>query len=676
MEYLEDLPHTVEIHDHVEVVMDDGVRLSARIWMPESARSQPLPAILEYIPYRKRFATAPRDELTHGYLAGHGYVCVRVDLRGSGESEGVLQDEYLQRELDDGVSVLEWIAKQPWCDGNVGMMGISWGGFNALQIAAMQPAALKAVVAASATDDRYADDIHQMGGCMLGDNLSWASVMFSYNSLPPDPALVGDRWRAMWFERLEGSGFWLPRWLRHQRRDDYWRHGSISDNYAAVRCPVYLVSGWADGYTNAVFRMLTNLRVPRKGLVGPWAHTYPHLGQPGPAIDFLGEVLRWWDHWLKGVENGIMDEAMLRAWMQDSVAPTTEYEERPGRWVGETTWPSPRVKSRTYCLRTHRLYDEAEAPEAGATTVGIQSPLSLGLFAGKWCSYASGPDLAHDQRQEDGGALIFQTASLESDIEMLGEAIAELSVSADKPIAMIAARLSDVAPNGEATRLTYGLLNLCHRKSHEAPTPLEPGVVYDVRVRMNYFGQRVPKGNKLRLSLSTSYWPLAFPPPEPVRLEIHLADSKLILPVRPPSGADRELRDFGEPRGVRPTRRRLVEPEHHDWLVRRHLASDESELEVIDDRGTHYHDYTGLTVMTRATELYRIVANDFESASGETIWERSLARESGWHIRTVARTLLTLGAEEFYVHGDIDAYEDGNRVFCRTWNVSIPRDLV
>jgi hypothetical protein len=259
MKAIDKLPVEVVEETNVFMPMADGVRLAARIWRPAGSERSPVPAILEYIPYRKRFGTAVRDEVMHRYLAGHGYACVRLDLRGSGESDGVLEDEYLQQELDDGVAAIAWIAGQDWCDGNVGMVGISWGGFNGLQIAALRPPALKAVVTLCSTDDRYADDIHHMGGCLLGDNLSWASVMFSYNSLPPDPALVGERWRDMWMQRLEGSGLWLEKWLGHQCRDAYWKHGSVCENYGAIRCPVYAVSGWADGYSNAVFRLLANL---------------------------------------------------------------------------------------------------------------------------------------------------------------------------------------------------------------------------------------------------------------------------------------------------------------------------------------------------------------------------------------------------------------------------------
>lgn len=653
--------------------MSDGVRLAARIWLPENAGANPVPGILEYIPYRKRDGTAFRDSITHPYVAGHGYACVRVDLRGSGESEGVLTDEYLLQEQQDGIEVIRWIAQQPWCTGAVGMMGISWGGFNALQVAALRPPALKGIITICSTDDRYADDIHHMGGCLLGDNLSWASTMFAYNSCPPDPLLVGERWRELWLERLKGSGLWLETWLCHQRRDEYWKHGSICENFSAITCPVFAVSGWADGYSNSVFRLMAHLQSPRKGLIGPWGHKYPHLGIPGPAIGFLQESLRWWDRWLKNIETGIMNEPMLRVWMQESVPPTTYYEERPGRWVAESSWPSPFTILHKYPLAAGRIGEEDERiPER---PLRIQSPLSVGLFAGKWCSYAAGPDLAHDQREEDGGALVFDSASLEETIEILGAPVVELDLQADQPVAMVAVRLSDVAPDDKATRVTYGLLNLTHRNSREHPEYLNPEERYRVRVQFNDIAQVFPKGHRLRLSLSTSYWPLAWPPPEPVRLTVYTGSSSLCLPIRRPRDTDKPLAAFGEPEGAAPLRKTLVEPEHHNWRVIRDLAKDESTLEVINDKGTFRLDDIDLEVQNKTVETYTYQADNFSSVRGETLGVRSFKRQE-WAVKTVTRTVLTSTSTHFHLLADLDAYEGDKRVYCQSWDKTIPRDYV
>jgi uncharacterized protein len=167
----------------------------------------------------------------------------------------LLFDEYAKQEQDDGVEVIAWLAAQPWCNGAVGMMGISWGGFNGLQIAARRPPALKAIVTICSSDDRYADDAHYMGGTFLTTaGLEWAFFFFSLMCLPPDPALVGDSWRAMWLERLQNIPLFQENWLQHQRRDAYWKHGSVCEDYAAIQCPVYAVGGWTDGYKNAIPR--------------------------------------------------------------------------------------------------------------------------------------------------------------------------------------------------------------------------------------------------------------------------------------------------------------------------------------------------------------------------------------------------------------------------------------
>ena len=667
------LPFAVREDEHVWIPLSDGIHLAARIWRPVVSDHEPVPSVLEMIPYRKRDLTAVRDSIHHPYVAGHGYACVRVDLRGSGDSEGVLTDEYLERELCDAEEVLAWLVDQPWCNGHTAMMGISWGGFNALQVAARRPPGLGAIATVCSTDDRYADDVHYMGGCLLSDNLSWASTMFAYNSCPPDPALVGDRWRDMWFERLESSGLWLEQWLRHQQRDQYWRHGSVCEDYAAIECPVLTVSGWADGYSNAVFRLLQRLPGERMGLIGPWSHKYPHLGQPGPAIGFLQELVRWWDRWLKDVDNGIMDEPMLRVWMQDSVPPFTAYTERPGRWVAEREWPSPGISPTRHLLARNRIADPNEVVAPGS--LAIESPLSVGQFAGKWCSYNAPPDLPYDQREEDGGSLIFDGDALTEPFEILGAPVVGLELASSRPIAMVAVRLSDVAPDGRATRVTYGLLNLTHRHGHEEGDPLNPGERYRVDVQLNGVAHAFAAGHRIRVALSTSYWPLAWPPPEPVRLEIFLGSSNLTLPVRPVEPDHLSPTPFEEPEGSAPVSVTPVEPGHHQWNVTRDLISYRSTLEVVKDLGSVRFDDIDLEVSRRADEAYSCHANDYESVRGETEWTMSFRRQD-WEVTAVTRTTMTSTASSFILHAELDAYEGTRRVWSRNWDCTLPRNCV
>ena len=393
-------------------------------------------------------------------------------LEAAASSDGLLFDEYAKQEQDDGVEVIAWLAAQPWCSGVVGMMGISWGGFNGLQIAARRPPALKAIVTICSTDDRYADDAHYMGGTLLtAADLSGPRSFSAQCAFRPTrcwSAIAGGRcgWSA-----CENVPLFFELWLQHQRRDAYWKHGSVCEDYAAIQCPVYAVGGWTDAYKNAIPRLLEGLTVPRKGLIGPWAHGYPHFALPGPQIGFLQEMLRWWDYWLKGIDTGVMDEPMLRAWMTESVKPASHHEALPGRWVAEPSWPPPGITPRRLFLTDEGLRDEP----APLTARALCSPQTVGKCAGNWVPFGRGHDQADDQREDDLRSLVFETPPLDTPIEILGAAIVTLDVASDKPIANLVVRLCDVHPSGESLRVSYGVLNLTHRDGHEKPAPLAPG---------------------------------------------------------------------------------------------------------------------------------------------------------------------------------------------------------
>jgi len=268
---IKDFPAKVKEVENFWIPLSDGTKLAARMWIPKDAEKKPVPALLEYLPYRKRDGTHVRDALTHPYFAGHGYAAIRVDMRGNGDSDGLMADEYLKQEQDDALEVIAWIARQTWCTGKVGMFGISWGGFNALQVAARKPPALKAIITICSTDDRYEDDVHYKGGTVLNEMLGWAATMLAYSSRPPDPEFVGNKWRKMWMNRLENEPFLAINWLKHPHRDAYWKHGSVCEDYAAIEAPTLIVGGWNDAYSNAIPRLMKGLRTTRKAIIGPWA---------------------------------------------------------------------------------------------------------------------------------------------------------------------------------------------------------------------------------------------------------------------------------------------------------------------------------------------------------------------------------------------------------------------
>ena len=655
--------------------MSDGCRLAARIWLPEDAETHPVPAVLEYIPYRKRDFTRGRDEPMHAYFAGHGYAAVRLDLRGSGDSDGVLRDEYLAQEQDDAVEAIRWIAAQPWCTGAVGMMGKSWGGFNALQVAARRPPALKAIVTVCSTDDRYADDAHYMGGCHLTENLEWGSVFFALLPQPPDPQIVGERWRSMWRERLENTVLPPAIWLRHQRRDAYWKHGSVCEDYSRIDCAVYAVGGWADGYSNAIFRLLARLESPRKGLVGPWGHAYAQDGAPGPAIGFLQEAVRWWNHWLKGEANGIMDEPMLRVWRQESMPPSRNLSMSRGGWVAESHWPSSSITAHRLALAPGRL---ASSPGPDRC-LKICSPQTTGLGGPRWCHFGGTGGSPGDQRSDDGVSLTFDSDPLTEEIEILGAPEVVLEVASDRPVAMIAARLNEVAPDGASTRITYGLLNLAHRESHEQPRALEPGRRYSIRVRLNEIAHVFGRGNRIRLALSTCYWPMAWPMPEAVTLSLFTGASALELPVRSGSPADGELAAFGAPESAPKLRVTSLAEGRASERCEHDLATGETTFTVHNEGGlsggsrrTRIEDID-LTLSHGFVRRYSVREDDPTSAIAELEETIELERDD-WQTRIATRIRLTSTRDHWHLRAELDAYEGESRCFSRNWDETVERD--
>ncbi|MFN0115201.1 MAG: CocE/NonD family hydrolase [Paracoccaceae bacterium] len=669
MSYRTDFPFALKEIENIFVPLPDGTRLAGRLWLPEGAGRVPL--ILEYLPYRKRDGTRGRDEKMHRYLARHGYACLRLDIRGCGDSDGLLTDEYSPTELQDGVEAIRWLAGQDWCDGQVAMYGISWGGFNGLQIAALQPPELKTIITVGSTDDRFATDIHRVGGCLSKDDFDWSSTMFAYMDLPPDPAIVGERWRAMWEARREANAPWILTWLRHQRRDDYWRHGSVCEDFARIRIPVYAVSGWADNYSESVPRLLAGLTCPRRGLIGPWAHSFPHDASVAPEIGWLQEVLRWCDHWLKGRATGIMDEPMLRVWIEDSFRPQTLYTVKPGRWVGEAEWPSPRIGARRMPLG-----ENGRLAADGRGEVSVCSPLWVGLAAGEVGRYGDEAEWATDQREDDGGSLVWVTGPLPETVEILGAPKLHLRFRSDRPQALASVRLNEVWPDGASARVGIGHLNLAHRFGHGDPQDLTPGAWTEATIELDDIAHSFAKGNRIAVSVSTTYWPIAWPSPEPATLTIALGASALELPVRPPDPADATLRAFDPPEAAAPDPVQDF-PAPEGWPLRRRVTRDLLSGETVVDfpRNTYAFFHPALNQTHRGTGYarYTITDGDPLSARCETSYTSTIERPDAV-IGHESEGSLTCDATHFRVRMRMRLTENGQEVFAREWDERIARD--
>ncbi|WP_329293147.1 CocE/NonD family hydrolase [Streptomyces pseudovenezuelae] len=662
-------PHETT-HDDVRIPLSDGTLLYARVWRPLT--HEPVPAILEYLPYRLTDWTAPRDWQRHPWYAGHGYASVRVDVRGHGNSEGLPGDAYSATELADGVEVVDWLAAQPWCDGRVGMFGISWGGFDSLRIAALAPEPLKAVVTVCSTDDRYDNDVHYLGGSVLAvDMHAWAATMLAFVSRPPDPLHVGDAWRRMWLARLDAVEPLVHTWLGHQTRDAYWRHGSVREDPEAIGAAVLAVGGWHDPYRDTVLRLVEHLPADRvRGIVGPWCHQYPDRGlPPGPAIGFLQETLRWWDQHLKGVDTGVMREPLLRAYIGDSHPPATVHDTLPGRWVGEPAWPSPHVTTVVYGLQ-------------GAPVL-VRSPQHTGVDAGRFVPLGNDADLPPDQREEDARSACFEFAVGE-ETWVLGRPRVRLRVTSEVARGQVVARLCDVAPDGSSTLVTRGVLNLSARHGRDRAVPWEPGAAQEVAVELNGSGHAFPPGHRIRLAVSSAYWPWIWPQPgSQAGFTLEPAGSFLELPVRArevdPAIAFEEPEQSG-PLGVSHgvaadgwSPATLDEP-RPGRLVVRDVAKGEWRLEVDPGYGGTRVYPDGLESTEDALETYTIDERDPLSARTRSDRTIRLHRpELAWDTTVRTRSEITCDGTDFHTLDEVVCTAGGEVVFHRTWEKRIPR---
>jgi uncharacterized protein len=657
--------------ENVWIPLKDGQRLAMRLWLPESAERNPVPVVFEYLPYRKRDLTRRRDQEWGDAFSPYGFAFARVDIRGSGDSDGVLYGEYLQQELDDAAEVIAWLARQPWCNGSVGMRGISWGGFNSLQVAAAAPPALKAIITQCATDNRYTDDAHYVGGALTFDDLEWGAEFKLVLVAPPDPEIVGERWKEMWIARLKATPPIVTEWLSHQRYDAFWQHGSIATNYTNIKCPVYAVDGQIDSYRDFLPRVLTHLRVPRKGVFGPWGHRYPQRADPGPGLDWVREEVRWWTQWLKGTATGVMDDPMLWSYMESKTAPEVWPKDVPGRWVAERVWPSPRIISKKLFLNAGELA-EAKAP---AQRLLCRSQETVGLTKREWYPNDLGVDLPPDQTPDDKRSLLFDSAPLGADVEILGNPTLIVRLSSDQPIAHLAARINEVLPSGQSCNVSYGLLNLTHRDGHERPEPLARGKEYEIHLSCYFAAHRFKEGSRIRVAITESLWPLVWPSPRPVTLTITAGESYVLLPVRSAEAVEAEIpipiirgavekRDSTDPK-IATTKVVQSGPDAEGRVsVRKDLPEP---ARVVAGVGT---TISGGSVWTRS-----IREGDPNSSVWAVEWVREFRRE-GWSTKMRSTVELTSTAEEFRIKESIAAWDGPTALFERKWDKRIKRDLM
>ena len=665
--------YPVRIVQHIAIPMPDGVRLGAMLYMPDAPHDGPFPAVVEYDPYRKDDNKIARNWQTHSYLARKGYVGVRLDVRGTGASTGIALDEYTPKEQQDSLHALAWLADQPWCSGKLGMWGSSYGGITALQAAMHAPPQLKAILAMHALVDRYSDDVHYHGGCLpVNESVAWAGRMVALNALPALPEIVGEEWKTLWQERLKQTPQWPFAWLRHQARDAYWQHGSVCERWEAIQCPVFAVGGWADSYHNFVLHILEHLRVPRKGLIGPWLHDRPHTARPGPQIDFLREMVRWWDYWLKDIETGIMDEPLLAVWIQDSRPPEPYLETIPGYWRYETEWPLARTTPQTWFLGEGGSFQLE--PPAQTSSDQWNGPQTVGLAAPFWCTGFRPSGMPRDQRGDDAYSLTFTSAPLQDDVEIPGFPRVRLYISVSEAVAQVAVKLCDVAPDGSSLLVTRGILNLTHRDGHAQPAALTPGQVYRVTIELGSISHVFATGHRVRLSIAGADWPLAWPAPRPFSLTLyHDAEhpTQLSLPVIP-SRHPELLRPVFDPPEV-PSPPARFEGQAGSFGVYRDMADGTTRLETSSAFRT-YLEERNLTMSESNRKILSL--QEGQPLSCQAVMTRQLGLERpGWKVGVDSSLTLRCTQTTFVVEIELVAQHDGELVFERKWQEEFPRLL-
>jgi predicted acyl esterase len=630
----------------VRIPVRDGSWLAATLYLPDEAAG-PQPCLVEALPYRK-------DDLTSSYAAGyrslcerHGYAVARIDVRGTGSSPGDALDEYQEAEQRDLPDAFTWLAAQDWCDGQIGMWGTSYSGFNSLQIAAERPPELKAICAIFATDDRWTDDVHWRGGALrLVDLVDYDHYMTAMCVLPPVPAVWGDGWREEWQRRLEVNEPWVLTWLRENRHGPYWDHGSVrlggtTSGYERIGCPVMIVAGWADGYRNNSFRTVAELArhgVPHRLLAGPWAHADPSTAMPGPRIDFDAELAAWFDHWLRGTGEHV---DRLDVFVRASTRPEIDLDLHEGRWV---TLPSvPPV--------THAALDLA-AP------VTLTVAPDVGTAAWIDCAGHLPWGLSGDQRLDDERSLTWEVEPPPSPV--VGHPVFRARLWATEPAASISVKLCDVFPDGTSALVTRGSLDLAYRASvHGPPSPLVPGHEVEVEVVLDACAYEWTPGNTLRVSVAGADWPNTVAPPAPVSITVRTAsltlpflDGEFPEPVFDPGAEHSSETTEGIGWSI-----------HHDVLDRITSATTRSESRYPTPYdGTAHELYLGEVSVDTRTFAQR--------ASANTVYDLS------WPgIEVTVRSTMTLDVTPASYDVSIwtQAVLGGESISERSWQDSIPR---
>ena len=642
------------------IPMPDGVRLAATLYMPADLRpGERVPALLEYLPYRKD-DDAP-DYETHAYFARHGYVGVRVDIRGFGNSGGAPPPrEYSAQEQEDGEQVIAWLSRQPWSNGNVGMFGISWGGFNSIQMAMRHPPALKAIIAIAATEALFTEDVHYMDGIMHVDEFEIAMDLDQGRSGAPDFPLDEDTLA----KRMDSTP-WSLGYFRQQRDGPFWR--APVRKLEDITIPCFVIGGFQDGYRNSIVRMLERVPAPVHAWLGPWNHDRPNTSMYGPRVEWRDRAVHWFDHWLKGANNGVERDPRLIFYQQHSHPPGAEAQDIPGQWRADT-WPPQGLRyEKWYFGGNHQL---SPTPVSAATDHLWYVP-SAGAEVGFWWG-----ELLGDQRPADAYSLVYDSAPLEENVTLFGRAKVQLHAATDAPLADWFVRLEDVAEDGRVTAITGAGLNGAQRMSMEHPEPLVPGTEYPLTLDLYVTSWVWPRGHRIRVAVSNAQWPMLWPTPYRMTTALRLGgrDGSLIeLPIIPAQGPAPP--PFAAPQPSEQPPGVSTPGGDYAWPGSWTLARDELKGDTtVTWHGTSAMAFPWGSFEHREQLVYHIDDARPERASVEGEAE-SIERLHDRVLTYRGQLKVASDPTTFHYGASRSLWRDGVLLRTRTWQEDIPRDL-
>lgn len=639
------------------VPMRDGVQLAVDVVRPDADGR--FPAILGYSPYHKPTMAAYTSAAA--YFAERGYAVVEFDLRGTGDSGGASVDMYAPEEIQDGCDMVEWVAAQPWCDGNVGMCGISYGGVVCWQVAMHQPPHLKAIIVRSGTDDAYTDWVYPGGSPRPFCFETYAPQMTASNFAPPNAALCGDRWQEIWQQHLEQNVPWGIEFIRNQLDGPYWRGKSVRPDYDRVQCPVFVIGGWADWYPTPLLRAFAGLSVPKRALVGPWSHYWPERGIPGPRVDGMRECLKWFDQWLKGMDTGVLAEPPVTLFVRTYTEPATARVVDNGAWRHETEWPPARVENTPFYLQSDGGLGNEPCRDAATDCDRHRYDPTIGMASGRHAGGAHGLcGMPGDQRPDEALSLVYTTKPLDCPVEIMGCPQAVLHVSSSAEVAAFCVKLSDVAPDGTSALVTKGYLNGTHRESHNHPTPLEPGEVVELRIELLAAAYRFQAGHRLRVAVASADFPDVWPTPSPCVIELyHDAErpSRILLPSAPEQSPELPAPDLQPSPHPLPDRDALP---RGDLVVSQDLANGTCTISQQRDGLSRSH--------------FTVSSEHPAHAVAKATFSRTTT-QAGAAISVQADCTTSSDDKAFHHVVSVSVQVDGKPFFHKSWDTSVPREM-